>query len=185
MSFMIMCSCVSRANFVVYSFWRWSFRCVFFHPFMIVSTLWAGKEVREMFISTVLLKSNASEIRWISTKIDEILHLSNFLRKFFCFILYEISLSPLKFRWENSKRNFVRSNIRFEFSNSMCMKLRSFDWLYNVNNSITKTVKVRHRLHVILFCLSHWWSSVTRMEIDQNDSYCTYKSGYIPPNTSR
>ena len=47
----------------------------------------------------------------------------------------------------------MRSNIRFEFSNSMCMKLRSFDWLYNVNNSITKTVKVRHRLHVILFCL--------------------------------
>ena len=161
------------------------FAAISCNKYVLYSRLWDSGASSEYFVwlPTVLLESNANEIRWISMKIDEISHLSNFLRKF-CFILYKNSLSPLKFRWENSKGNFVRSNIRFEVSNSMCMKLRSFDWLYSINNSITKTVKVRHSLHVILFCLSHddqAWHGWKQIKM----THCTYKSGYIPPNTSR
>ena len=83
---------------------------------------WTEEDIK--MVRAVLLKSNASEIRRNSSNFDE--NIRNFasiefstkVRKFFCFILYENSLSPSKFRCENSKHNFVHSNIRFEFSNS-------------------------------------------------------------------
>ena len=83
---------------------------------------WTEEDIN--MVRAVLLKSNASEIRRNSLNFDEnirnftSIEFSSKVRKFFCFILYENSLSPSKFRCENSKHNFVHSNIRFEFSNS-------------------------------------------------------------------
>ena len=59
------------------------------------------------------------------------------------------------------------------------MKLRSFDLLYSVNNSITKTVKVRQSS-----CDSLLSEPLMIKRDTDGDSHCTYKSVYIPPNTS-
>ena len=69
-----------------------------------VYKLQTGYKIDKCAYNTVLLKSNASEIRRISSNFNEnrrnfvSIEFSSKVRKFFCVILYEISLSPLKFR---------------------------------------------------------------------------------------